>query len=181
MEAIKAQAIISTALIAGDPIPSPCDSTLSGSKWNKKNNNNHNIIEDYLKTKEGKITDKRIKQIRISLNLFNSRINLIQANNTDINNFILDGLNIEKLANGSLNQRIAMLKGFYSWCVLNNYLIKNPCTGRKFFKEKYDDHIEHLTKQERDFLLKFIDENNVEDVNIALWIALHAGMRIEEI
>ena len=87
----------------------------------------------------------------------------------------------------TINRRIALLKGMYSWAVKEKHLKSNPLKGNvEMLKDKEDDedssadNVRYLTLDERTRLLQALEDRDAEEkdyLRCAVLLSLNTGIR----
>ena len=150
---------------------------------------NKKRIEDYYKFAlkvEGLSKTTVNNKIQV-INKFNDFIyeSELEINFFNVKEFIKT---LENKAHITKKQYMSALNSIYRYLITNDEDFfkkfgenKNPFFGHQFYSANKGQSYSHFTKDEVKKLIKKVEENNDEEMKSCILIAIHAGLRIEEI
>lgn len=89
------------------------------------------------------------------------------------------------LSPNTVNRRIALLKGMYTWALKQKHITCNPLKGTEMLKNDEDDedsndNVRYLTPEERTRLLQALEDRDAEEkdyLRCAVLLSLNTGVR----
>lgn len=133
------------------------------------------IFDKFMELKKDTLKKDSIKKYNQA---FNSFLNDSVTTQDDVQKVILDSMIKSNLSSSSKNKQLTLLKGFFNFCIDNNYLLKNPITKTLIPKFKAKD-IEDYREEEISKIIDFFDKKN-KKIKQLIQLINYTGMRIQE-
>jgi len=109
---------------------------------------------------------------------FSSFLNDTVTTQDDIQKIILDNMIKSNLSSSSKNKQLTLLKGFFNFCIENNYITTNPITKSITPKFKTKD-IEFYSDSELTMIIEYFEKHNPKIAYLTKLIN-NTGLRITE-